>query len=320
LKPTALYYSILKYQSENRNFLDKHFNVQELPNPSFDNDEILAKIEVLFAPLGYKIDNIKITKCQNLKVIISNTTGIPHIDISAASLRGITICALHDEQIFLQKITPTAEHTIGLMLAALRRIPAAHFATCSGSWDRRPWGASRMLSRMTLGIVGMGRLGSKVARIADAMEMKVRWFDPYVIGGESSLLNLARESDILSLHAVANSETLGLISRNVLEALPKGALVINTARGELIDSSALIDLLEAGHLSAAALDTIEGEYEPNFTQSFISSRIATYARNHDNLILTPHIGGSTIDAWYETERRVIIKACRALNLSIENYV
>jgi D-3-phosphoglycerate dehydrogenase len=173
-----------------------------------------------------------------------------------------------------------------------------------------------MLSRMTLGIVGMGRLGRKVASIGRAMGMRVVWFDPYVSGGTATLLELAAGSDVLSLHAPATPETVGLVSRKVLEAMPPRGLVVNTARGELLDTDALIDLLEAGHIAAAALDTVEGEYSPDFSDSFGKTRLATYARHHDNLVLTPHIGGSTIDAWYETERHAILKACRALGIEI----
>ena len=120
---------------------------------------------------------------------------------------------------------------------------------------------------------------------------------------------------MLSLHAPATPQTRGLVSRSVLERMPKGGMVVNTARGELLDTDALLDLLEAGHLAAAALDTVDGEYDPEFSARFADSRLARYARSHDNLLLTPHIGGSTYDAWAETERRVIDKACRALGLA-----
>jgi D-3-phosphoglycerate dehydrogenase len=169
-----------------------------------------------------------------------------------------------------------------------------------------------MFSRMQLGIVGLGRIGRRVRRIAEAMDMTVNFYDPYVAGGCATLEELARTSDVLTLHAPANAETAGLVSRAVLEALPRGAMVVNTARGELLDTDALLDLLESGHLTAAALDAIDGEYDPEFSSRFAESRLATYARTHDNLVLTPHIGGSTRDAWFETERFVIDKARRVL--------
>lgn len=313
MKPRALYYRIMKFQSENRKLMEKFFEILELDDPRADTDAALADVAVLFAPLGFSVDCAKMDRMPFLRVIVSNTTGIPHIDAAAAAGRGIHVCALHDEQEFLEGITSTAEHTIGLMLAAWRRIPAAHAAASAGRWDRRPWGAPRMLSRMRLGLVGYGRLGQKVGHVAAAMGMQVSWYDPNVSGGVPSLIDLARCSDILSLHAPATAATRNLVSRAILGSLPRGAVVINTARGELLDIEALLDMLESGRLHGAALDTVDGEYDPEFAAHFDNSRLARYARTHDNLILTPHIGGSTVDAWTETERFVIEKAARAMS-------
>lgn len=286
----------------------------ELDDPRDDTDENLAETEVLWAPLGYRVDAPKMDRCAKLRAIVSNTTSIPHIDHQEAAKRSIHVCALHDEQAFLDTITPTAEHTIGLLMAVWRRIPAAHADACDGNWNRRPWGATRMLSRMRLGIVGYGRLGKKVAAIAHAIGMEVAYYDPGKEGSMNSLMDLAGQSDVLSLHAPGNADTRGLISREVLSALPPGAVLVNTARGELIDSNDLLALLESGHLAAAALDTIDGEYFPEFGDGWKTHPVAEYARTHDNLLLTPHIGGSTHDAWFETERRVIHKVCEKLGL------
>ena len=278
---------------------------------------MLADTEILFAPLGFLVDSDRLDRCPKLRALASNTTGIQHIDVVAATTRSITIYALHDDGDFLDKITPTAEHAVGLMLAAWRRIPAAHNAAFNGAWDRRPWGAPAMFSRLRLGLVGYGRLGRRVAKIGRAFDMDVAYFDPNVPGGMDSLIELARRSDILSLHAIASEETRGLVDREVLSALPRGAMVVNTARGEILDADALIDLLESEHIQCAALDAVDGEYAPGFQDNFGNSRLARYAREHDNLILTPHIGGSTVDAWHDTERRVIDKVCIALSMEIE---
>ena len=255
-------------------------------------------------------------QCPKLRAIASNTTSVSHIDVVAAKRRGVVVCALHDEPTFLETISSTAEHTIGLLVSVWRKIPAAHAAASQGLWNRWPWAAPRMLSRMRMGIVGCGRLGRKVATVARALGMEVSFYDPFVPGGIPSLKELAIQSDVLSLHAPVNADTVNLISRSVLEALPRGAVVINTARGELLDLEALLDLMEAGHIGAAALDTVPGEYGQDFSNTFGSTRLAKYAREHHNLILTPHIGGSTIDAWCETERFVIEKACRALGVPV----
>lgn len=310
MKPTALYFKILKYRPENLALLNNRFNLVKLEHPGEVDTIGLTNIQLLFAPLGFQVNATYMDKFPNLKAIASNTTGIPHIDRVEAEKRGIVICALHHEQAFLGTITPTAEHAIGLMMAANRRIPKCHEYVLSGKWDRKPWGAPRMLSKMTMGIVGYGRLGKKTAEVARALGMKVNYFDPYVQGGMSSLDEMAAISDVLSIHAVANAETQNLVSRRVLELLPKNAIVVNTARGEILDTDALVDLLESKHLWAAALDTIDGEYSLDFESKLDQSRLLKYARMHDNLILTPHIGGSTVDAWTATERRVIDQACQ----------
>jgi D-3-phosphoglycerate dehydrogenase len=314
LRPRALYFDCLRYQPENLTLLFRCFDLVVLPTPDSATPDVLAGVHVLFAPLGWRVDAVRIGQCPSLRAIVSNTTGIPHIDLEAAKRRDIAICALHDEQEFLKRITPTAEHTIGLLMAAWRRIPSAHAAVLEGQWDRRLWGAPRMLSRLRLGIVGYGRLGRMVATVAAALGMDVQYYDPHQPGSVPDLLSLASRSDVLSLHAPATAETVGLVSREVLLALPRGAVVVNTARGELIDTDALLDLLESGHLHAAGLDTIDGEFDSGFSARLNRSRLLEYARTHDNLILTPHIGGSTVDAWFETERRVILKCCEALGV------
>jgi D-3-phosphoglycerate dehydrogenase len=308
---------MLKYQESNINLLHKYFNVIVRETPDHNTADDLKDANVVFAPLGYMFDRDRIKSCSKLKIIASNTTGIPHIDHNSAIEYGVKICALNDEQDFLDNVTPTAEHTIGLIISALRRIPAAHKYCCEGNWNRRPWGSPKMMSRMSLGVIGYGRLGRKVGSIAQAMGMMVDYYDPYVPGGTTELCDLALKSDIISLHAVSNDETKNLVDREILSKLPQGAVVVNTARGELLDTDALIDLLEEGKLWAAALDTIDGEYDKDFPIKFKKSRLIEYANNNNNLILTPHIAGSTVDAWYETERRVIEKVCSELGILIK---
>lgn len=314
MKPRAIYYRILGYQAEAIKLLRLNFDVVELNDPRDDSPDVLAQAVVLTAPLGFPVTAERMNAAPKLRAIISNTTGVPHIDMTAAAARGVSVCALHDEQVFLDRITPTAEHTIALMLAAWRRIPGAHAAVLRGEWQRSDWGAPRMFSRMRLGIIGFGRLGAKVARIAQAMDMRIGFYDPYVEGGTDSLEALASTSDILSLHAPANNGTRNLVSRAILSSLPRGAMVVNTARGELLDLDALLDLMESGHIAAAGLDVLDGEYDPSFVDTLASSRAVAYARLHDRLVLTPHIGGSTADAWSETQCFVIDKAARALGL------
>lgn len=316
-KHTILYYDVLNFHHENIKLLGEHFEIYELSNPDSVTDEVLEKIDAIFAPLGYSMDAEMIDRCPQLKAILSNTTGIAHIDAVAAKKCDVYISALHDDQEFLKEITPTAEHTFGLIIALHRRLIEVSANALSGNWNRFPWGAPQMLSRMSIGLVGYGRLGRIVAKMADAFKMDVYFYDPYVDGGEKNIQDLADKSQVLSIHSSVTNKNHHLINKEVLSLLPAGSLVINTARGELLDTDALLDLLESGHLRGAALDVIEGEFEPGFIDKHRSSRLLDYARNHSNLILSQHIGGSTNDAWYLTQRRVIEKAVQYINKRVQ---
>ncbi len=310
-RPVALYYSILKYQSENRQRLDALFEVIELPDPSQDTVEILSRVEILFAPLGYQVDKVKIDAAPRLKVIASNTTGHPHIDVVYAKSKGTHVACLKYAQEFLATITPTAELTWGLIIALTRNLFQAHHAALQGCWDRRPFASPAMLSRLSLGIVGLGRLGSLVACYGRAFGMTVRYYDPYVesqaegIERLTSLQDLVSVSDIVTIHIPHEPETENIFDQAVFSCFKKGSYLINTARGELIDWGAFLQALHDGRLAGAALDVFEGEFVPGFNDRFPSHPVLDYARTHHNLILTPHIGGSTVDAWRLTEAHTI---------------
>jgi len=305
----VLYYGLLAYQPDNLELLKSEFDVIELPTPVEDSDDVLAGVDACFAPLGYRFDSAKMGRCPNLRAIISNTTGVPHIDMEATASRGIQVFSLKDEQDFLDTITPTAEHAFGLMLALLRRTPWSFDAVLDGTWNRFDFGSPAMLSRLSLGVIGLGRLGRKLAAYGAAFGMSVRYFDPYVPqSAESperidSLTDLLALSDVVSLHVPANESTHHLLDRLAFTHLKPSAVLINTARGEIVDERALLQALEAGSLAGAAIDVLDGEYEPGFRAA--DHPLVGYARSNSNLLITPHIAGSTVDAWRETQRRVI---------------
>lgn len=308
-QPKALYYTILNYSSGNLSLLRDHFDLIQLPDPSADTKEVLANLDLSFAPLGYRFDGAKMDRCPKLQAIVTNTTGVPHIDVAAAATRGIQVFSLKDEQAFLQTITATAEHTWGLLLALLRRTPWSFQAVLGGKWNRFEFGAPAMLSRLSLGIVGLGRLGTMVARYGAAFGMQVRYYDPYVkapVNGperKDTIQDLVSVSHVLTLHVPSNEKTRHILNRDVISRCKPGAVLINTSRGELVDEAALLDALWDKQLAGAALDVLDGEFSPEFRAA--EHPLVKYARQHDNLLITPHIGGSTLDAWNDTERRVI---------------
>lgn len=319
-KPLFIYYAILNYTQENRELLARNFEVVELADPREDTPELLARAEAILAPLGHRCGRDKIDAAPGLKVIGSNTTGHPHIDVEYARSRGIAVVTLKDHQDFLDTITPTSELTFGLIIALTRKMLPAAQSVLAGRWERWPFGGEAMLSRMRLGVIGLGRLGRKVAHYGKAFGMTVRYNDPFVENDDyervESLVDLAAVSDILTLHVPHEPETERMIGQDVFAALPRGSWFVNTARGELVDEAALLAALESGHLGGAATDVLDGEFVPDFSTRAGEHPLVRYARSHDNLIITPHIGGSTRDAWHLTQEYTVLKMIEALGLPV----
>ncbi|MFX1383486.1 MAG: NAD(P)-dependent oxidoreductase [Promethearchaeota archaeon] len=304
---------MLNFQPINLELLKKHFNLIMIETPNEDNDEILSKIDVAFAPLGFKFNKEKIDKMPKLKVIASNTTGEPHIDRKYAESKDVEVISLKFEQEFLKTITPTAEHTWGLLLALMRRTPWAFNSVLSGTWNRRLFGGKGMLSKLSIGIVGLGRLGSLVAQYAKAFGLKkIKFFDPYIDEREPNglervnrLEDLVSSCDIITIHIPAEKKNYKIFNANLFAKFKRGSYLINTSRGELVDEVHMINALKSGILAGAAIDVFDGEYEMNHDELLQKSILLKYAQNNDNLLITPHIGGSTIDAWRLTEEYTI---------------
>ena len=263
----------------------------------------LGEFDVLIVRLANQIDREVIDAGRHLQAIVTATTGLDHIDVDYARRRDIAVLSLRGETEFLQTIQATAEHTWALLLGLLRKIVPASIAACQGSWDRDRF-RGRELNGKRLGIVGLGRLGKKIARYGQVFGMNVGAFDPFIqdwiegVRREASLSDLLKSSDVLSLHAPLNPETQGMIGAAELALLPKGAVLVNTSRGQLIDEKALIDALTNRQLAGAALDVIAREREKQVRKN---SPLLEYADANDNLLITPHIGGATYESMAQTE-------------------
>jgi len=318
----AVYFEILNYTDQNMALLRENFDLKILPDPSHLTPEILGTASVLFAPLGYIFDEKIFSQAPQLRVVATNTTGVPHIDIDAAAARKIRVVSLKDEQDFLRTITPTAELTMGLMISIVRNMMPARDAVLKGSWSRWDFGGVSMLSRMTLGIVGLGRLGTMVAKYASAMGMKVLYYDPFIPHPEGSqyirmedLGSLTENSDIVSIHIPMNEANRHIFDHAAFKRFRKGSFLVNTARGEVVDSGALIEAMENGTVRGAALDVLDGEFDPEFKNRVLTHPLVKYAQDHTNLIITPHIAGSTEDAWHLTQQHVVEQAIEAMKLT-----
>ena len=278
----------------------------------------IAELNVVIIRLKYLIDASMLAQAPALNVISTATTGLDHIDLQAAEKRSITILSLRGETAFLKTVTATAEHTWGLLLALLRHIPQAHAAVVSGDWDRTKF-FGRELQGRTLAIVGLGRIGQMVARYGLVFRMRVVAYDPYqtewVDGVEraESLRAALSGADVVSVHVPLSRETTHLIGAAEIGALKNGAVVLNTSRGAIIDEAALIDALERGHLRGAALDVIHDEYSPT---SGLRDRLIRYAASHQNLLITPHLGGATHDSLEKVEIFMAEKLVRHLKSGV----
>lgn len=318
-KDCLIYYQILNYQPENLHLLEKNFKVITLPDPTHDTPEILKEANVILAPLGHFLGREKIANSPKLRVIGSNTTGHPHIDVEYARKKGVRVVTLKEQYDFLKTITATAELTWGLVIALTRNIVPAYLSVMDGQWNRRPFGGPSMLSKMTLGVAGYGRLGEMVASYGRCFGMQVMYYDPRVnclepgIIRARSLEELVSGSDIVTIHIPHETETEGLFSADIFAAFKKGSFLINTSRGELVDQNALLGCLNDGVLAGAAVDVLEGEFVCGFNSNITQNPLWQYAQKHNNLIITPHIGGSTIDSWKLTEEYTIKSILDVLN-------
>ena len=227
----------------------------------------------------------------SLRVIARIGVGTDSIDVGAATRRGVAVCTTPGAN-----ASSTADHAIALMLAALRRITEYDSGIRAARWARTGEATAWELNRATVGLVGLGAIGRLVRRRLSGFRTHVLACDP-AAGAEPGtelvgLDELLRRSDVVSLHLPLTSETRHLIDRRRLELMRRGAVLVNTARGALVDEDALADALEAGRLRAAALDVFERE-PPAGTRLLALP----------NVVLTPHVAGVSERSVEEMTRR-----------------
>ena len=249
--------------------------------------EIIDQYDGLAIRSATKVTAELIEKASHLKVVGRAGIGVDNVDIQAATASGIVVMNTP----FGNAVT-TAEHAISLLLASTRQIPQAHMSTSSGKWEKsRFMGAE--ISGKKLGIIGCGNIGAIVADRAQGLKMKVMGFDPFLteeralkLGIEKVELDeLLRGADFITLHTPLTESTRNIISADALNKMKKGVRIVNCARGGLIDEGALYVALKNGHVASAALDVFE--VEPATDNPLFEL---------DNVIATPHLGASTVEA------------------------
>ncbi|MSQ15576.1 MAG: phosphoglycerate dehydrogenase [Dehalococcoidia bacterium] len=248
----------------------------------------IGEYDALIVRSETKVTEEVIQAGRSLKVVGRAGVGVDNIDVDAATRHGVMVVNAPTGNTI-----SAAELAFGLMLALARNIPQAHATLKSGKWNRSAYVGIELRNK-TLGIIGVGRVGSELARRAEAMEMRIIGYDPFVslelarhIGVELvSMDTLIRESDFISVHTPLTQGTQYLIGEKELAMMKPTARLINAARGGIIDESALIKAVSEGKLAGAALDVFAQEPLPPDSPIL----------NVDNIIVTPHLGASTTEA------------------------
>jgi D-3-phosphoglycerate dehydrogenase / 2-oxoglutarate reductase len=256
---------------------------------------IIGNYDALIVRSQTKVTGELLEVAGQLRVIARAGVGVDNIDVNAATRKGIIVINAPGANTIA-----ATEHTLAMMLSLARKIPQAHKKTSNGEWDRNSFKGVELYKK-TLGVIGMGKIGTEVAKRAKSFGMNILGFDPYLteerakkLGMTKASLDLiAQESDFITIHTPLTNDTRGLINDEYLSKTKKGVRFVNCARGGIIDEKALVRAVQSGHVAGAALDVFEKEpvADPELLEN-------------PNIIVTPHLGASTVEAQEKVAQEV----------------
>jgi D-3-phosphoglycerate dehydrogenase len=275
-------------------------DVDYLPPDARVLRETIGDYDIFWGHVLVPVDAEVLSRAGRLRYIATASTGTNHIDKEAARARGITVISITEEYELLERFTATAELAWTLLLSCVRNMRPMVRRALAGEWEDLEALRGRQLSNMTLGVLGYGRLGKMTARFGRAFCQRVLACDvrPFrevfqgwqAVGVEPvDFPTLLRESDAISIHIHMTPENRHLFNAETFARMKPGAVLINTSRGDIIDEQALLAALDTGRLSAFGADVLSGEG----MRPMAESPVVRYAQTHDNVVLTPHMGGGT---------------------------
>ncbi len=284
---------ISKYESGPLDIYQEYLPEEfQLFNGLSDNLENLDKIDYMIASGRTKVDGNLLSKMTNLKMIQRTGVGLDSLDLDEIKEREIPLYV--NQGINAQSV---AEHSLLLILACLRKLTIFHNNTINGIWRKQKIGvATYELKGKTVGMIGMGNIAKALVRLLKVFEVKIVYYDLYRLSEDEerelginycSLEELFKDSDIISLHCPLLDSTRNIVCRENIEKMKDGVVIVNTARGGLINNADIIEALNKGKIAFAGLDVHESE---------------PISENNEivkcqNVILTPHIGGVTYNSF-----------------------
>ncbi len=261
---------------------------------------------ILNTYLPWNADSIG--RLERCRIIARYGIGFDNVDLEAAADAGIVVTNVPD-----YSVEEVATHALALILASLRKVAVADGSVRSGTWSIDNFRPIRRLSTLTVGLVGFGRIARRIAAPLEALGARIIAHDPYLQPGPDlppllELDALLAEADIISLHLPLNDETRGIIGTSALAGMKRGAILVNTSRGPLVDLDALCGSLRDGHLGAAGLDVFDVE-------PLDSSRVDGVP----NLIVTPHMAYYSEEALAESQRKAATQVIKVLTGETPDY-
>ncbi|MBF0445057.1 MAG: hydroxyacid dehydrogenase [Magnetococcales bacterium] len=231
---------------------------------------------------------------DELQVICTASTGTNHIDKPLVAKLGLKIISLTEERSFINKISSTAEHAFALMMASLRHVPSSFDSVKQDEWDYTKF-IGRQMDHLTIGVIGYGRLGGMFSRYCHAFGAKVLVYDPFKTvenpdHKQCGLNDLLPHSDVIAIHVHATEETRDMVNSQWFAQMKDDVLLVNTARGDVVDEEALLAFLQGNPKARAAIDVVADE-----VRNKNNSPLIAYAKTSKQVIITPHIGGMTVE-------------------------
>lgn len=278
-----------------------HYDVSFVQKLTAPTKEELSTANALIIRSGTKISESLLESAPNLKVIVTATSGFDHINLEATNKYNVKVMFTPEAN-----ATAAAELTLGLMISCNRKLIEANRAVKSGEWRREHF-LGHELNKKICGIVGIGRIGSQVARLAQAFGMQLLAFDPFVEDDRFELLNCQRvsfdelliRSDIVTFHVPLTHDTHHMIHRGSLENISPHSILINCSRGTVVCEEDLVECLTKNKIGAVGLDVFEKEPLPR------NSKLLQFP----NVIMSPHIGALTEEAFQRASEMAAEKVC-----------